>query len=165
MDYARKKLIILSLAGCALIPAQATVIHKWVDADGVTHYSDEAPATTETPVTLIDVPANGADPEAVADDYYSITNQWERMNRERIEREKLNLEKARLEAARQSSAPQVVYVNEPAETRYVIAYPRLLHRKHGWHRLHRKFGQHHGGLHKSHDRQRQVSLGSFPHVD
>jgi len=36
------------LAGCAFLPASAAVVNKWVDADGVTHYSDEAPDPATT---------------------------------------------------------------------------------------------------------------------
>lgn len=68
---------------------EAEVVHKWVDADGVTHYSDEPPPATVTGLEQIELPATP--PRAAdenADRYYSISSQWQRMRRERIELER-----------------------------------------------------------------------------
>ncbi|MDH3386603.1 MAG: DUF4124 domain-containing protein [Gammaproteobacteria bacterium] len=168
MNRALKQLIIMTLAACLSIPAGAAVIHKWVDTDGVTHYSDEAPASGEIPVTVIDVPTAHSEPGSPAENYYSITNQWERMRRERIERDKLALEKAGFEADRRASSPAVVYVNQPATSRTVSALPAYLYQGPRHHRMHRKFGHRYrrGHVGYSHPRPRQqADLGYFPHVD
>lgn len=84
---------LLALIVCfAVTPASASVIHKWVDAKGVTHYSDVAPESEGASSTL-DIPV--ADPARAAstDDYYSIQNQWQRVNQERLAREKRQQEK------------------------------------------------------------------------
>ena len=123
------------LTNCVLLSADAASVYKWVDANGVTHYSDEAPASSTTQVTLIDVPTTQSVAANVESDYYSIANQWARLHEELIKREKLKLEKARQKAAQ---SPQIVYINEPNETRYVVAYPGFLHRRHGRSRYHKK---------------------------
>jgi hypothetical protein len=159
--------IVASLLLCSSSTANAAIVHKWIDADGVTHYSDEAPISDETPVTLIDVEASATvskDTEAAKDDYYSILKQWQRMHRERSERDRLNLEKARLKAMQTPAEPQVVYVNEPEQKRYVTAYPGFFHRKSGHHRFHRKFKRHYGGDHRKYYRNSRVGRGSFPHL-
>lgn len=160
--------IVASLLLCYSSTANAAIVHKWIDADGVTHYSDAAPISDETPVTLIDVGASATvnkDTEATKENYYSIAKQWQRMHRERLERARLNLEKARLKATQTPAEPRVVYVNEPEQKRYVTAYPGFFHRKPGHHRLHRKFKRHYGGGHRKHYRNSRVGLGSFPHVE
>ncbi|MBW8184239.1 DUF4124 domain-containing protein [Shewanella nanhaiensis] len=42
------KLILLSLSLTLTFTVSATVIHKWVDKDGVTHYSQQPPENTDT---------------------------------------------------------------------------------------------------------------------
>jgi len=114
----------LVLACSVALPVGAAAVHKWVDADGVTHYSDKPPDSVET--TLIEL----SEPLAVktasedgrpADDYYSISNQWQRMNQERLERDRLNLERERIRAARQTPAPAAT-VAEGDNIRYVPIY-------------------------------------------
>jgi hypothetical protein len=125
-----------AVAACGILEfAVAADVHKWVDENGVTHYSDEAPEAVET--TLIDVPepsaVRGSDHE---DGYYSISRQWQRMHRERLEREKLEVERERLRAAQKSTAPPTVYVQESDEVRYVPVYGGHAYRKHRGHRRH-----------------------------
>ena len=126
------------LASCAFLPANATVVHKWVDADGVTHYSDEAPEAATTQVIEIDAPVPRATGTKVDNDYYSIANQWARLHKERIEVEKLRLEKASHDAARQPAIAQVVYVNEPNNKQYVYAYPVRYRYRHKRNRYYKK---------------------------
>ncbi|TNF89351.1 MAG: DUF4124 domain-containing protein [Gammaproteobacteria bacterium] len=152
---------------CLSLPAVAGVVHKWVDANGVTHYSDAPPPKAETAVTQIEVEARS--PVDNKGDYYSITNQWARMNRERIEREKIKLEQARLKAAQQPARTEVVYVEQPPEdTRYIGVYHVPRHLKRGHYRSHYKRGRHrHYARHKPrHSRMRntRASLGSFKYV-
>lgn len=83
-----------------LSPAAAgDVVYRWVDEDGITHFSDSPPAAQNMPrggVKSLSLPDNF--PEAINPngDYYSIINQWKRMREERNEKEKLALEEERL---------------------------------------------------------------------
>lgn len=117
----------------AASPGTAAIIHKWVDEKGVTHYSDEPPATQTTEGTQIELPQTAPAADASAENYYSIANQWARMNQERLEREKLRLQANRVRA---TSKPAVtnVYVKERREG-YGIVW-RGIHRKH--HRKHKR---------------------------
>ena len=115
-------LLSLALACGIVTPASAAAVHKWIDADGVTHYSDQPPDSVDT--TLIELPEPTAlktagEDGGLADDYYSIPNQWQRMNQERIERERLNLERERARAARQTAAPTATVVKREVKVRYV----------------------------------------------
>ena len=84
---------LLILLGFILLPAQAAVVHKWIDADGVTHYSDTAPGSSPAQVSIIDIPERNLVKTDVDNDYYSIRNQWQRLYKERIEKQKLELAK------------------------------------------------------------------------
>ena len=128
--------IIAVAAACGIVQfANAAEVHKWVDENGVTHYSDEAPEAVET--TLIDVPeAAPASTGQHEGGYYSISKQWERMHRERLEREKLEVERERLRAEQKSAAPPTVYVQQSDEVRYVPIYGGHGYRKQRGHRRH-----------------------------
>lgn len=141
---------------CAVLPADAEIVHKWVDTNGLTHYSDEISTPPRTQVTLIEISQSKPLTNNTETDYYSIKNQWRRLHKERIDLEKLKSEKARLEAAQQPVAPQIVDVNEPKEKRYVVAiYPRFLHRRHGHRRFHYYSKYHIGGAPNKHRREKQ----------
>jgi hypothetical protein len=131
-------LTFILLSSCIFLPVSAAVVHKWVDEKGVTHYSDAAPETSATAVTKIDMRNREPAKTSVANDYYSIKNQWQRLHKERMELEKLKLEKTRQEAAQRSAEPQVVYVNEPREKQTAVVYPGSYHRGHGHGRLHKR---------------------------
>jgi len=118
---------LLALAFALPAAADAGSVNKWVGADGVTHYSDEAPGADATDVTSFEVTVSYSQPLNVEDDYYSIANQWKRMQAERLAMAKIKLEKARVTA---ESKPDVVYV-ENREPR-VIGHPAL------WYPHHRK---------------------------
>lgn len=131
------------LAFCLVTPVTAAVAHKWVDANGLTHYSDAAPGVDSGLVTQIDLPANSASNKA-ADDYYSITRQWQRLHQERIELEKLALEKARQQASVLQQKAEVVYVDPPVETGYRLIYANPGYRRYGYHRSHYRYGHRYG---------------------
>ncbi len=139
MSRVKTSAVTALVISCFSLPLTAAEIHKWVDADGITHYSDEPPPTAATPVTLIDVEQRrGIDTRG---DYYSIANQWARMHRERIERDRIRLEQDRVKAT-QAPRTEVVYVEKPAaETRYVGIYKRKWHRRHGHQRKRYRHGQ------------------------
>ena len=117
--------ICLLLGAASGFAAQAGVVHKWVDADGTTHYSDEAPIDAQLQVNRIEIDESEQAAVKSTDDYYSIANQWKRMHRERLERDRIALEKARLRASKQ--VVERVVVQQPAtETRYLVD-PRRRH--------------------------------------
>jgi hypothetical protein len=144
------------LMSCALSPAFAATVHKWVDADGVTHYSDEAPEPSMTQVTKIDVPEAKSAKAGVENEYYSIMNQWQRVHKERLEQEKLKLEQARQQATSQPATPEVVYVNGAYDDRYVVAYPSQLYRRHKHNRFYKKTG------HRGNGSKRHLAGGKTP---
>lgn len=113
-----------------LPPAGAATVHKWVDGNGTTHYSDAAPVAVATDLVELQLPAAAVSPP-LKNDYYSIANQWQRMHRESIEREKLQLQQQQASA---QTTPRVVYVEKPEArhevSRYVVAYPRSRRHRH-----------------------------------
>jgi hypothetical protein len=171
MDRSMITILTATITLSAFAPASSDVVHKWVDSDGITHYSDELPASAQTPVTRIELPEASVAAGDSTSDEYSITNQWRRMNQERIEREKLALEKAR-QKAQQKQATEVVYVEQPQEPRYVVTYPGSRYRQHGYYRSHYRYGRHKARVNKKriHGFQRagmqrdRSSLGYFKHV-
>lgn len=130
-------IFIVAFINIAVLPVFAQSVHKWIDENGVTHYSDEAPASPTAQVTLIGFPEAYSASANIEDSYYSITNQWMRLHAERLALEKIKLEKAKQKAEQQPIAPQVVYVNEPNENRCVIANPGFFHPKSRQHFFHR----------------------------
>lgn len=78
--------------------ASATSILSWIDADGITHFSDSPPAIPVDGVTVIEMNDDYPPLPDAQGDYYSIANQWNRMREERDAKNKLNLEKARIRA-------------------------------------------------------------------
>lgn len=120
------------LAAAGLGAAQAAAIHKWVDADGVTHYSDEPPQTPPTTITRLDIDTRAespASPTGRPDDYYSIANQWRRLYQESLQRQQLEVQRAAL-SARQQAAPEPAGDDREADSkRYRLAYPRLHQRR------------------------------------
>jgi hypothetical protein len=144
---------LLTLAGYGGV--QAATIHKWVDERGVTHYSDKAPADPEASVTRLDISTGERDrtaPAASSDHYYSIANQWQRMNQERLQRQQLELQRAAL-AVERRAAPQPTIDKSESRTRYVVAYPYRYNRFHRRHRHHGKTPRH---------QPSRRNLGSFP---
>ena len=109
-------------------PGHASMIHKWVDQNGVTHYSDEPPPDEQIPTTQIDLPEPNPVSETTQDNYYSIANQWARMNQERLERERL---RAQAIATRAMQRPRVtnVYVNGSGND-YGVIYGGRYYKKH-----------------------------------
>jgi hypothetical protein len=124
--YKNISLILITLLLSAItLPVFAASVHKWVDEQGITHYSDQLPETTTNNVQLLDVSNTHSNSEDYGD-YYSVTNQWARMREERLERKQSQLEKAKQKAAQQPASPQIVYLNqaedEQASSVYYPAY-------------------------------------------
>ncbi|MEX2482608.1 MAG: DUF4124 domain-containing protein [Gammaproteobacteria bacterium] len=97
----------------AFAAAEAVTVHTWVDADGVTHFSDQAPAT-EMPAEVFDIAVT--QPTDAAADYYSIANQWARLRAERdaADARALVRQRLRTEAAAAAAPPAVEVIREGA---------------------------------------------------
>ena len=97
-------IILTGLLSCLPFPQgiNAAELFKWLDADGVTHYSDEPPPKSVSEFKSLEFressvsgprASSGASAEA---DYFSVINQAKRMEASRLERERLRLEKEKL---------------------------------------------------------------------
>lgn len=115
------------LFAAALCVASASVlaatVHSWVDAEGVTHFSDAAPAGAAVNSQTLEINDEFPAPANAESDYYSIANQWSRLRAERDAKTKLALEKSRLRAERKAAqaaatAAQQSYENEPNNRNY-----------------------------------------------
>ncbi len=104
--------------------AYAGSVHKWVDDNGVTHYSDQAPENHTKQIDQLEV-NDSYQASNIEDDYYSVSKQWERMHAERVERKKLQLEKAKLRQAKREASSRVVTVDN--EVRRDVYYPIYTH--------------------------------------
>ena len=101
MNCAKLSLVVLAVAFLAPTYVSAGVVHKWHDAEGVMQFSDTPPASDDFHVSTIEF--NAEEPRDGREaDYYSIINQWQRLNAERLENEQLKLQKARLRAEERS---------------------------------------------------------------
>lgn len=102
------------------ISTTAATVHRWVDDQGVTHFSDAPPAEATREVKTLEL---SDDYPAAADtrtNYYSIANQWERMRIEREQKTRVDLEKARIQA---ENAAAAAYSEPPAEVQEPRYYP------------------------------------------
>lgn len=122
--YTNKSISLLSVAlfliSSSLVHAGS--IHKWVDENGVTHYSDQAPDENFKHVDQLDV-TDVYQSSNAEDDYYSASKQWERAHAQRVARKQLQIEKAKLKQAKAQVTPQVVYVQQENDTRRKVYYP------------------------------------------
>lgn len=122
------------LMNSAFCCAQAATIHKWVDARGVTHYSDQPPVSQTQEATQLDIDTgrDSADnSSSKADHYYSIANQWQRMNQESLQRRQLELERAAISAAIEPRYRPAPPQAETESKQYIAVYPKRWHRKRG----------------------------------
>ncbi len=68
--------------------AHAIEIHKWIDEDGVTHYSENQPSDDEIVTEKLELPdVYGTEPQESDDGYYSVVNQASRLEASRLARE------------------------------------------------------------------------------
>jgi len=109
-----------------LSPGVAGPVFTWIDTNGVTHYSDTPPPEGSREPARFELapPVVPAYP-ASAEDYFSILNQAERMERSRLENERLRIERLRAEAEARQAAAYSRPPPAPAETStgYYPAYP------------------------------------------
>lgn len=170
MNPASIRLIAVLLSSCACLPVTAAVVHKWVDANGVTHYSDAPPGIESAGATKIELPDTAGNANAGASGYYSIANQWQRLQRERLARDQLALEQARQKATAQT--PEVVYVEKPRATSRRMIYLGPPYPVKYYSRSRYGSGRHyrHGNMKPGHGIRRsdmqvdRTSLGYYRHV-
>jgi hypothetical protein len=151
------------LIGSNWVAVQAAAVHKWVDDRGVTHYSDAAPDAAETSVVQLEISTGNRSTSAASessDHYYSIANQWQRIQQERLQQQQLELQKAAVTATRTTDRGPTDYDDEERTTRYVAAYPAKLHRRHGYRKRHPR--HHRSYAHTRQSNPQPASLGSFP---
>jgi len=120
-------LLLCSIAGS--LPA--ATIHSWVDAEGITHFSDTPPQAGTANATTIELAENFPPVVDAEADYYSIANQWSRMRAEREAAARLSLEKAKLRAV--SAEPSAPPEYEESPRYYPVYYgPNAYYpRRHG----------------------------------
>lgn len=114
------KAIVRISAALALLAAATTttadgLVHTWVDADGVTHFSDRPPADAMTESSTMTMPADFPETVNPDDAYYSIANQWQRVQEERADRERLALERARVRAEQRAASAAPAPPPPPAQ--------------------------------------------------
>lgn len=110
-------LLAVSLAA----PAADTEVYKWVDEDGVTHFSQMPPDLSVTDVsqpTLRDTRPSDYDPDQ---DIYGVEAQAERMQQLRDERKEKR--QARLEREREAQKRQAAQYRDPEYYGYPIYRP------------------------------------------
>ena len=117
----RLKFFLLLLIFGLTLSAHAVDVHKWVDENGITHYSDEKPDSDSLTTTVIEVPANYVTSDE--ENYYSVVKQWERLHQERLALKQLKLEQAKLNSVKYSESVPVVVNLDPDRKTYVPAYP------------------------------------------
>ena len=109
--------------------SSAEQVYTWVDESGTTHFSEAPPndeAISAEQINLQPAPSAG---NIAGDDFYSVANQADRMERTRLENEKLTAERLQAEAeARKASAEaraaqQIQYQGSSQDdARYYPAY-------------------------------------------
>jgi len=125
-----KRLLFITccLAGTPQLQAVAGTVYTWVDAQGVTHFSETPPLDPSVRPAMIDL--RPPPPPTNHDDYYSVIRQAERMERRRLENEKLEAERlqaeaesmrARREAEAAMQSPPDTYAD--TDSVYLPAYP------------------------------------------
>jgi hypothetical protein len=117
------------------IGANAAAIHKWVDDKGVTHYSDAAPSSLVTSATRLEISTGNTTKTALSttsDQYYSIANQWQRLQQERLQQQQLELQRAAIYVNRSVEPKRAEDSDELRTARYLVAYPARHHRRHGY---------------------------------
>ncbi len=115
-------LLAVALLALAAVDGNAAVAHKWLDTDGVTHYSDAPPPTPTADFERLDLPT-APSRAAVHDAYYSIANQWRRMHRERIELERVRAESLR-DTRVESRGSDTIVIQVPDSRPSVAILPR-----------------------------------------
>ncbi len=78
--------------------APAQTVKKWVDEEGVTHYSDQKPVDSESGVKEVEVPEANVTPVDTEDANKRIQEQLKKMEQDRLAREQEAREKEQARA-------------------------------------------------------------------
>ena len=98
----------------------AGTVHRWTDGDDITHFSDTIPSSAALEISTLELDDDFPPVSDRVSNYYSITNQWERMKKERDTRNELSLEKERIRAERAAALADAAQpIVEPANLRYL----------------------------------------------
>ena len=120
----RQRIVILLWLSLVATASAAVTVHTWVDADGVRHFADAPPsgdanASTNASEITLDVGSSLAPGDA---DYYSISNQWQRLRAEREAQAAMDLENRRIDAAQSEPSPPAVAEDMPRSVFYPSYY-------------------------------------------
>ena len=157
----------LTLLACGnSIDTNAAAIHKWVDGKGVTHYSDAAPSSPVTSATRLEISTGNTTKTALSttsDQYYSIANQWQRLQQERLQQQQLELQRAAINVNRSVEPKRAEDSDESHTTRYLVAYPTRKHRRHGYPKYHPRPRGGHGNVPQP--RRNRIRSGGFQPIN
>jgi hypothetical protein len=140
----RSHIPVCSLLFLALgTPAGADQVYTWIDAAGVTHFSDESPEDSALEIDRLHMSTPAEADRVSGDDYYSVINQATRMEARRLESAKSNALRKRAEAeARRADAEALATIEinlkdySEDDTRYYPLYPYYPHHRHHKSRKH-----------------------------
>lgn len=154
--HADIRIPLYALLVVALLPAHAEPIYSWVDADGITHFSELPPPGPYEAMQLDLPPYPAASPPD--DEYFSVINQAARMQAQRLERERLEAQRRQAEAEARRAYAQALAAREAAASPaqpppasgylYVPGYP---YRDYYPRRHHRPRPEHRGNYPQRHD--------------
>jgi len=148
----------LIIAGLSFPVTAEELVYTWTDENGITHFSDAPPTRTAAAsgeVETMAMPTGFPETTGPAEDYYSVINQWQRMQEERAAREELALEqrRVRIQETRAERATSVA-ANDNGSDRHAVVLGGGLHHPHTSGFVRSGFSGHHGkkaGLsHKGH---------------
>ncbi|MGD8784517.1 MAG: DUF4124 domain-containing protein [Thioalkalispiraceae bacterium] len=157
MDHKPYLLWLLMLGLLLYLPlsVQARDVYKWLDSNGVTHYSQTPPKQTETQTEIVQLEITKPESKSVDQTLSTleIANQFEKA---RLAREKARFDRrlaqARLELETQRSELEQ---DDSVDVRYVsVFYPRFKHRHK--HRHKNCKSKRIPGCGKGHDRHQQL---------
>jgi len=74
------RLLVLVIFAFAAAPVPAAEVYRWVDDEGIVHYSQWAPESQQQELARIDVPTSTPDDYDPAGDPYSVLNQAARIH-------------------------------------------------------------------------------------
>ena len=117
-------IVITAIAVGGSAAAHAAEVYRWVDENGVVHYSDAAPEQVDAETLVVrDATPPGYDPLT---DPYSILNQAERLRETRLRLEE-ERERRRAEALAEHADPAPAAYEEPYYDPYYRSYyPSIL---------------------------------------
>ncbi len=109
----RSGLAILLLAVAApAVDTQAQTVNKWVDEDGVTHFSDQKPVGNETEVREIEIPKGAVSEFESREVNERLNNVLQQMEQDRKAREAEAEERKKAREAEQALEREPIVVEE-----------------------------------------------------